>query len=1043
MLRALYLLVILCLAFNGLAQDQLMQSANGLPPVCLTVEYLDCPVGIDVKVPRLSWKLPDGMCGQMAYEIDAGIWNSGRVLSAKTLNVEWAGPELTTSQRIVWKVRVWDQDGRVSDWSAPKTFVMGVMLPEDWRAKWIGPNALTRPDEDLAGAKWITGKRGSDGAVVLRRKVFCGKLPTGSVTEMVLTGIPQNEVWVNGHVFNQHQGQVWNPRFLRYRDVTPWLVEGENEIVVRLVKDKTGCVDDSLYAFLAKLTFPDGRTIVTDAAWEGAEELGSVREVPLGRELVLRNETSSPAFEKAFWVAKPVREATLHVTGVGFYEAFLNDVRIGEKVLDPPPTDFDDRVLYSTYLLEGVLRTGWNTLRLLVGHGWYDVRSVAVWNFENAPWRDFPCAIAQLKLDYVDGTTEWVVSDASWNQVRSPVGYDCIREGEILDEGGQRGTFRSNIKAEVVPGPKGKLCAENCPGAKVMREIEPESIMPLDKGTYVVRFPENLAGWIRLTVDGQEKGDVIGIQYDERLNEDGSPARSSARTGLNEAKVVDVRRAEKGDETRRIDCHFQYTASHRTESTYAAFQTDRWVCVGGEETYEPRFTYNGFRYVILRGLRHPPKKVVGCIVHTAFRECASFDSSDVVLNQLVAMAVNSYKSNFVDGYPTDCPHREKNGWTGDASVASELAQYLFENTAGYEKWLRDLCDTQLPSGDICCIAPTSGWGYKWGNGPAWDSALPVIAWNLYVYRDDRQVLDWVYPALKKYLVFTAQKADASGLVWHGLGDWNPVVREHMPSVGFTSSCYYYQALRIAAKVAEVKGLATDVQVFTERAEKTRQAVNSRFYKGDGIYDNASQTAQAMPIAFGIVEPSEIKKVVAKLVLAVERADYHLDVGLLGTKHVLRALSRVGRADLAYRMLTNPTPPSMVEWLCRDGSTLWEDWGDGASRNHIMFGDFAGWVYQYLAGIGLPERDDSCSAILSPKACGFREVVFAPCVVDGLTHLSAKVDTPYGVYVSSWRREDGRLVYNFTVPPGGKAEICLPEREKERVGPGSYERISVL
>ena len=1004
-------------------------------PYGLTVEYRENPAGLDTPCPRFAWKLPAGVTKQSAYEIEADGWKSGKVASADSLGIEWKGGELPSSTRIGWRVRVWGDGAEPSAWSEPAQFVTGVMKPDGWKAKWIGPDASTRPDEDMKGAKWITGARDAKGTIVLRKTFRFDGAKDGEFVEMVHAAIPQHEIRINGKNCNIYSGHVHRWNFLRFRDVTEWLKAGENEIEVKILAG-----DSADAAFVAKFTLPGGKTFVTDEGWTGAKVVGGIREPAFAKALVMRTETKSPAFEKRFTVAKDVRSAVLHITGVGFYEASLNGVKIGDKVLDPAPTDFDDRVLYSTYEIGDLLKRGENALGVLVGHGWYDVRSIATWDFATAPWRNFPRMIAQLEIAYADGSKETVVSDGSWDQVESPLKYDCIREGEVI---ACRDAGRKIASAAVVDGPKGRLEAEAQPGAKVMRTLRPEAIKDCGNGTYVVKFRENFAGWIRAKFRGLQAGDTVTVRYDERVNADMTPAEPSVRNGLHENRAaVDVREASRGDETRRIDCHFRYTASQRACATGAEFQADRLIASGAAvEEYEPRFTYNGFQYVVLKGLRKAPRTddIVGCVVHTAFRDIGRFRSSDRNLDSLVLMAKRAYKSNFVDGYPTDCPHREKNGWTGDASIASELAQYLFENTAAYEKWLKDLCDTQAPSGDICCIAPTSGWGFKWGNGPAWDSALPVIAWNLYNYRDDRRVLDVVYPALKRYLAFTATKADADGLVKHGLGDWIPVDRKHMPSTELTSSCYYYQAQSIAAKIAEVKGLAADAAAFAAGAAKTRRAINAKFYRGDGVYDNAGQTAQAFPIAFGVVEASELPKVAAKLAASVEKTGCHVDMGLLGTKHVFRALSRIGRTDLAYRMLVNPTKPSMVEWIQKGGTTLWEDWGNGASRNHIMFGDFAGWAYQYLAGIALPEADGSCSAIPVVRARGFREVVFAPCVIGELDRVAASVDTPYGVYASSWVRIDGKVAYRFTVPAGGSATIRIAGRPDEQVGPGTYER----
>ncbi|MBQ8111814.1 MAG: family 78 glycoside hydrolase catalytic domain, partial [Kiritimatiellae bacterium] len=774
------------------AVECLAASAICGEPRGLVVERLENPCGVDSPAPRFSWKMTaekgEKDVVQSAYRVlvasskeklaaDSGdLWDSGKVEGAQSIDVAYAGKPLASSRRYWWKVRTWNGAGAESAWSAPAEWVTGILQPDGWKAKWIGPDASTRPDADMAGARWITAKPNARGDVELRFDFdFAGAKP-GEYVELLHAASARHEIDVNGKEFHRHFGHVDRWNHLRFRDMTPWLKPGKNTMTVRVKKGAKGVPQ----AFICTLRFPDGRRIVTDGTH--GDDLGGLRDTPYGKELVTREEIASPAFEKKFTVSRPVASAILHVTGVGFYEASLNGRKIGDKVLDPSPTAYDRHVLYSTYDLGGALKQGVNTLKVLVGHGWYDVRSIAVWNFDVAPWRDFPRMIAQLEIAYADGSRETVVSDGSWRQVESPVGYDCIREGEVIGahNPAQPDFAAREIRAAEVPAPKGALVAENCPGAKVMRTIAPKAIHAFPDGTYVVEFPENFAGWVRMDVRGQKKGDVLAIRYDERVNRDFSPAS-----------------------VRRIDCHFRYTASQAVCAAGAKFQTDRFVSSGADvERYEPRFTYNGFQYVVLSGLRAAPRKedITGCVVHTDFPAIGSFECSDETFNTLMKMGDRAYRSNFADGYPTDCPHREKNGWTGDASIASELAQYCYENTAAYEKWLRDIMDTQLANGDICCIVPTSGWGFRWGNGPAWDSALPVVAWNLWCYRGDRRALDAVYPALKRYVDYTSTLAKGN-LVRHGLGDWIPVERRHMPSTELTSSCYYRQAAAILSRIA--------------------------------------------------------------------------------------------------------------------------------------------------------------------------------------------------------------------------------------------------
>jgi len=259
---------------------------------------------------------------------------------------------------------------------------------------------------------------------------------------------------------------------------------------------------------------------------------------------------------------------------------------------------------------------------------------------------------------------------------------------------------------------------------------------------------------------------------------------------------------------RGTDAHFRYPASFRVLPG-GWFQTDRFVCDGsGRQMYEPRFTYNGFQYTEISGLKSAPTSatVEACVVHTDFSDAGTFICGNELINKLQHAILWSYRSNFVDGYPTDCPHREKNGWTGDASLASELAMYNFQNTAAYEKWINDLIDEQREDGNLPGIVPTSGWGYAWGNGPAWDSALVIIPWTLYVYQGDTRVLENAYDAMCKYVDYMTSRAK-DGIVSHGLGDWVPVTSK--TPVEVTSTGYYYLDAQIVSRVAALLGKTED------------------------------------------------------------------------------------------------------------------------------------------------------------------------------------------------------------------------------------------
>jgi alpha-L-rhamnosidase len=483
------------------------------------------------------------------------------------------------------------------------------------------------------------------------------------------------------------------------------------------------------------------------------------------------------------------------------------------------------------------------------------------------------------------------------------------------------------------------------------------------------------------------------------------------------------------DDIRRIDAYFVASGGYRTlPGAGAALQRDRVICSGAEtETYEPKFSYKGFRYVTVDGLRGEidPADIEGCVVSTAFPKTGSFTCSDELFNRLMAAADRSYRCNFTVAVPTDCPHREKNGWMGDAAASVETAQYLYDNTAAYRKWVADISDAQRPSGELPGIVPTSGWGYFWGNGPGWDAALGVVAEAVYRHKGDPRLLIEVYPALKKLCGFYAREKLRGDLVDWGLGDWCAPKPEKMPTVAYTSSCHVMRTHEIAALAAELCGRADEGRAFTAQARKIRAALRATFMKSPGVFDNGGQTAQGMAIEYGLVEPGEWKAAGDRLVAAFDAEDGASAGGIYGMRHNFRALSRIGRTDLAFQALTRKDGRSPALFLSDGGGTLWEDWEDRASRNHVMFCDFAGWAYAHLAGI-------------RPIESGYRKILFAPETVSALDFVDASVETPRGTVRSAWRRRGAVVTFDVRVPEGCTAEIRLPGGLVRALGPGRHQ-----
>jgi len=721
------------------------------------------------------------------------------------------------------------------------------------------------------------------------------------------------------------------------------------------------------------------------------------------------------AFEKDFVIGEGVSSATLSITGLGYYEAQLDGRKIGDRVLDPSPTDYTKRVLYADYPV--VLAPGTHTLRILLGHGWYDMRTQADWRFDLAPWRDRPKTIAELKVAYADGRTESVRTDASWLVLDGPIVYDCLREGEVVD--GRRTWRRTGEQAKVVRPPAGRLEKAVLPGSRVVATFAPQRIYRDSKGRTIVVFPKTLAGWVRLKVRGQQSGDVISIRYDENLDTNGDAARSSEGSRSTASQAG----------RRKIDCFFQKSGADGNVPGPRGMQIDRYVANGrGEETFEPRFVYHGFRYAVVEGLRAElkPDDIRACFVRTDFAESGSFACSSPVLNELVEMARQSYLANFTNGFPTDCPHREKLGWCNDAWIVSEMAQLYFDNAPAYLKWIQDIVDTQRADGLICAIAPTSGqFGYKWGAGPLCGSIIGVMPYEIWRFKGERKAVERAYPALVRYLAYEKTKEKAPWINADGLGDWNANwdLRIYSPSVEFVVSCLCMRLREIASEFATVLGDKSAAARFASEAAQTRTAIRARYLKDGGRVDNALQTAQAMGLMYGLWDSeAERREMGERLVEAVEKDGRHFNGGQVGTKFVYRALSEIGRSDLALAMITNPTAPTMVSWTGGNG-TLWEDFADGFSKCHVMLSDFSAWAMEYVAGLRRP---------LTP---GCAKMLIQPDFVKGLDWAEAKTDTPKGRFAVRWERKGGRVEVSVDVPPGAEAEVRLPDGSRRTVSPG--------
>ncbi len=704
----------------------------------------------------------------------------------------------------------------------------------------------------------------------------------------------------------------------------------------------------------------------------------------------------APYFRKEFETPKKIRSARAYIAVAGLYELYINGQKVGNHRLDPAYTRFDRRTLYVTYDVTSRLQQGKNALGVLLGNGWYNLQSTAVWDFHKAPWRQRPAFCMDLRITYDDGSVETITSGKDWKTSLSPVVFNSIYTAEHYDArleqpGWNKPGFDDSSWKSVIyrSAPSEKIVSQLMPPVRNVLKVPAKSMTRLNDSTYVFDLGRNIAGVSQITVNGPS-GTVLHLKHGERLLDSGHVDLSN------------------------IDVHY------RPADDSDPFQTDIIILNGkGEETFMPHFNYKGFQYVELTASRPvtlTKESLCGYFMHSDVEPVGTVETSNSVINKIWTATNSSYLSNLF-GYPTDCPQREKNGWTGDSHIAIETGLYSFDGIKVYEKWLADHRDEQQPNGVLPSIIPSNGWGYEWGNGPDWTSTIALIPWNIYLFYGDMSLLEACYENIKRY-VSHIEQISPSGLTTWGLGDWVPV--KSKSPVELTSTAYYFADVNILAKTAGMLGKQEDCKKYTQLAEKIKKAFNEKYLNREtGVYADGTQTEMSVPLFWGLVPDDMKAKVARNLEKRVEADQFHLDVGLLGQKAILNALSENGYADAAYRVASQETYPSWGWWIVNGATTLYENWKIDAksdiSLNHIMFGEIGAWLYKGIGGI---EPD--------PEHPGFKNIVFRPSFFSSLKNASVSHRSPYGKIISEWERKKDNVIYRVTVPANSTADLFLPE-----------------
>ncbi len=713
----------------------------------------------------------------------------------------------------------------------------------------------------------------------------------------------------------------------------------------------------------------------------------------------MEKQVPAPYFRRTFQVEEKLKDAKIQICGLGFYELHINGVNITKGHLAPYRSNHDDYLYYDEYDIGKYISEGPNVIAILLGNGMQNAWGGRVWDFDKAPWRSAPQVSFVAQLEYMNGEKEIFYSDEKTKTASSPIIYDDLHWGEGYDA-------RKEITgwdtigyddmnwdaAKKVDAPKGELRLADVEPIKVRNLIQPVSYVECREiGGYIYDFGVNTAGICKLMIEGSKKGQEIRLLHFETL--------------MDEKPFVDSIR-------------FKY------QNIDDPYQEDLYICKGEPvETYIPHFTFHGFRYVYVTGITPEQAKeslLTYMEMSSDLKQAGTFSCSSKVVNQIQEATVRSDISNFYY-FPMDCPQREKNGWTADAALSAEQMLLNFHTGKSLREWMRNVYKALDDEGRLPGIVPTSGWGYAWGNGPAWDNVLVYVPYYVYKYTGEKGVLEDCAKPLMKYLAYLHTRVNEKGLVEFGLGDWNQVKRlsaDFDTPLVVTDTIMSIDIGRKAEFIYEVLGQEEYRAYAKTFADELTVSFREQLIDKDSlIVYGDTQTAQAMALYYGLFTDEETKPAYKHLLKQIEQKEYFMDVGVLGGRVLFRVLAEHGDAELAYYIITRPEFPSYGNWMIRGATTLWENFfqegGRILSQNHHFWGDVSAWFYYYLGGIRM-----------NPTGKDIRHVDIAPCFIETLNDASAAYDSPEGEVKVSWERNKEGVLLEIVVPDAMCGDIVL-------------------
>lgn len=844
----------------------------------LRVEHMINPAVLDVLHPRISWvNMPSSPTakgeGQRAYQIQVATtlrallkgkcdaWDTGKRMGDASYLIPYAGKALRSGQDYWCRVRVWNLKNKVSKWSEPVHWGMGLLNPAEWKARWIS--------------------------------------------------------------------------------------------------------------------------------------------APFDKK--------APLLRKKFQINKVVKQAKMFISGLGYFELYMNGERVGDDYLVPNFTNYtsrpgiktagialddhfrDYRVLYMAYDVTSQLRKGNNVVGVILGNGFYDCACRWVCTFGK------PCLLCQLRIEYEDGSEELVVSDTSWKTKPSAILKNGPYEGELYDANAETPSWSVTecdvtdwMPSVAAVKPEGKLSAQSSPSDKITEVLSPVSLKRLADGSYEVDFGKEISGWIRVNGVKAQKGDTLDIKY---ICE--SP----------------------------LGVH-RYIFKDSSPVTYA-----------------PRFTWYVFSKAVIKGLKHlEASQLCAEAVNTDVPLNAKFHSSNALLNKIVTIWQQSQLDNMHGCIASDCPHRERSPYTGDGQIACDMVMSNFDAAAFYQKWIRDIRDVQnILTGYVPNGAP---WQPGCGGGVAWGAAMNVMPWSFYLHYADRQMLEQCYIPMKMQAdqMFTWLTPDSTMFQqmanphsdkpnkWFNLGDWAPAFQ--LPSAELVHTFFMWLCLDYTSRAARALGKTADVRHYQELANSIKRAFHKKFYDSENkTYGDFGCNVYALRMGV----PDDVRQDVINTLRHEIMVKYkgHINTGFVAARFFFEVLVENDMADVAYTVINQTDFPSFGHWIAQGATVTWEQWNGKDSHNHPMFGGGLVWLYRHLAGLQIDEHQP-----------GYKHFFVRPVLIDGLNEVSYSIQSPYGKVSSTIHNNAREAVIDLIVPVGASATVTLPVTHEQKTVPQGHYRFQV-